>query len=385
MKKLLVFLMLFATFSANSQNCSSWTWKQANMAFPDQYNGVTTGWQLYAPFSDEFDGDTLDNTKWTAYNNFCHGMSDAAYFRNTPNHVKVENGKLKLSAIEEPTPVECCIWWDPNNCHDYSYSSGYIYSNNKIQYGYLEMKCYIPSSIALNPCFWLWGSTGGSYPVKQYDEIDVFERWGDPNSVPYPDRMMMSNFYHNIGDTIYGTSSKLQQTITFNTAFVGYTSIFAVEWLPHEIHFYVNGKITRSVRYSTRTDHNSDSYFTCADFEDAIPQRIDISFSINNKIFDFPDLTESFEIEYIHSYKLQEGFNYEYWPTSFSLFDPNIFKVHKSLKLGGTGHTAVIPSNQNITVWAKESIVLSKGFEVTGNTTFTARTIETGANSNLFK
>lgn len=101
----------------------------------------------------------------------------------------------------------------------------------------------------------------------------------------------MSNFYHNLDRA---DESKLYQEITFSSTFVGQEAIYAVEWLPHEIHFYVNGKITRSVRYSIRTDHNPDSYFTCTDFEDAIAQQIHISFSVNDEINNFPDLSESF-------------------------------------------------------------------------------------------
>ena len=54
MKYLLLLLCVFSTFVVNGQYCTGWYGKKADMNFPNQYNGVTTGWQLYAPFSDEF-------------------------------------------------------------------------------------------------------------------------------------------------------------------------------------------------------------------------------------------------------------------------------------------------------------------------------------------
>ena len=91
-------------------------------------------------------------------------------------------------------------------------------------------------------------------------------------------------------------------------------------------------------------------------------------------------LSEYFEIDYYRTYKLQEGFNYQYWPNSFSVLDSDLFKVNKSLKLGGDiSHTAIIPSGENITVWAKESIILDKGFTLNPNTIFNARVIKTDA------
>jgi beta-glucanase (GH16 family) len=215
-------------------------------------------------------------------------MSTHAYFRNVSDNVRIENGKLMLMAKYEGFPTECCHWGNPNDCHDYLYSSGYITSVNKIQYGYLEMKCYIPDELALNPCFWLFGNAD----PYEYDEIDVFERFGNPLDLLQYDhsKTFMQNFYHNPHEDYSTGRSDLRQDITFSTLFVGQEATYAVEWLPEEIHYYVNGQITRSVRYSSRTDHNSSSYFTCTDFLDAIPMWMQFSFSVNHAITPNTDL-----------------------------------------------------------------------------------------------
>ena len=340
---------------------------------------ITKGWIEYAPFTDEFD--SLDNTKWVIIND-THSMSPNAYFSNSIDNVDTINGKLLLKAKMLSSPYMI-------GGNYYNYSSGYICSIDTIRYGYIEMKCKLPQNIALAPCFWLCGIKGqDSYPFTgyEYDEIDVFELFLPDNKLDVAieniDKTFMHNFYHNLDDTLT-TRSCLTQIISFTNSFLNQDIIFAVEWLPEEIHYYVNGHITKSVKFAEKSSgwvHN-DSDFTCTNFLDAIGQRFQISLSVNSLIETYPDVSQAFEIDYVRSYKLVEGFDYEYWPSSFSMSDPNMFKVHKSIRLGGNGHTATIPQNENITIWATDGIVLDKGFTVVGNTIFTARNIAT---TNLF-
>jgi hypothetical protein len=194
----------------------------------------------------------------------------------------------------------------------------------------------------------------------------------------------MQNIYHNLHDTAT-TISKLIQTVDFNNAFVGQWAIFAVEWLPEEMNFYINGQISKSVKFaeeSTGLTDWSKNDFTCINFLNQTDQRIQISLSLDTLVYNNPDLSESFEVEYVRSYKLKKGNDDEYWPLNFSMADTNMFKVHKSIRLGWDGHTAIIPIGHNITLWAREGIVLDKGFVVTANTTFVARNIKT---TNLFE
>ena len=340
---------------------------------------ITKGWIEYAPFSDEFNN--LDLTKWNIENNICHTMSTNSYFSDSEDNVSVSNGKLLLKAKPLSVPVWCEHW---DYAKYYNYSSGYISSMNEIRYGYIEIKCKLPSNIALAPCFWMYGTVGQHtepYTGYEYDEIDVFELFlpGEADDIS---RELMHNFYHNLHDTLT-TRSRLKQTIYFTNSFLNQDIIFAVEWLPEEIHYYVNGHITKSVKFAEKSSglvHN-DSDYTCTNFLDAIGQRFQISLSVNRLIETYPDVSQAFEIDYVRSYKLVEGFDYEYWPSSFSMSDPNMFKVHKSIRLGGNGHTATIPQNENITIWATDGIVLDNGFTVVGNTIFTARNIAT---TNLF-
>jgi beta-glucanase (GH16 family) len=359
---------------------NSWRGKEKNFGNVPTYNiPITTGWVAFSPFTDEFN--TFDNSKWTKINGSCHTMSTDSYFSNSTDNVYVSAGKLFLKAKLMPTPVWCEHW---DTAKYYNYSSGYISSNNAIRYGYIEIKCKLPSNIALAPCFWMFGQTGQYvYPFTgyEYDEIDVFEPHM-PESGNDLSKTVMQNFYHNLHDPLT-TQSSLRQNIFFSNTFLNQDIIFAVEWLPEEIHFYVNGHLTKSVKFADDSSGSidTDSDFTCTNFLDARGQKFQISLSVNNLISTYTDVSQGFEIDYVRSYKLAEGFNYEYWPSSFSMTDPNMFKVHKNIRLGGTGKTATIPQDENITIWATDGIILDKGFTVSGNTTFTARNIAT---TNLF-
>ena len=390
MKNFIVFIIIIAftstTFSQDFCEGSiivngdtinvGWRGKDKNYGnVPTNIIPLSTGWIPYAPFTDEFD--TFDSSKWTKNNNTCHPMSTHAYFSNSSQNVYISNGRLILKARPLKVPF-WCVHWD--TAKNYNYSSGYIRSNNSIRYGYIEIKCKLPNNIALAPCFWLFGQTGLHYPPftnYRYDEIDVFE-FHSPNSGYDLSKTLMQNFYHNLHDPL-NTRSALRQNIHFTNSFLNQDIIFAVEWLPEELHFYVNGHLTMSVKFA---DENSgyihtESDFTCTNFLDAIGQKMQISLSVNSLISQHPDLSNGFEIDYIRSYKLVEGFNYEYWPSNFSMSDPNMFKVHKNIRLGGVGKTANIPSGENITIWATDGIILDKGFTVSGNTIFTARNIAT--------
>jgi hypothetical protein len=339
---------------------------------------MTTGWVINNDFSDDFN--TFNTSKWHVIgglNNMdirCHDMSPDAYFSNEEGNVTVSNGKLKLQVFERES-VEC-TYSGPNGTvtKDYHYSSGWVESNNTFHYGYVEIRCKLPSEIALNPCFWMTGYIGN--PMTAYDEIDVFEKSiADPSNT-----MLMQNFYI---DTDLPTWSTHCQKLEFNQSYVGIEYVYSVEWLPEEIHFYINGNHTSSIKYTTNPNYYNSpypdvSYYTCADIRYAVPQHFLITLSLNLTANPNPFLTQYFEIEYIKSYKLMAGnLNEEYWPMNFSMSDQNIFKVHKSIKLGGSGRTAVIPSGANLTLWGKDSVVFKQGFTLNTGTEFVARTIKT--------
>jgi hypothetical protein len=251
-----------------------------------------------------------------------------------------------------------------------NYSSGYITMKPASQYGYIEIYCKMPNEALLNPSFWMWG--GGS----AYDEIDVLEYiLENPSN---------SRLRHNVAHNLFQPDPTGQNLdIQFDQPFTGRDFTLALEWLPFEINYYINGQVTACAKYTTDMAmispefYSPRSEFTCVQFDNALPQNYLLSLALRGKT---KNLSEPFEIYYIRSYKLQEGMNGLYWPANISTSDINLSKVHLYVKFGGNSeHSGAVPGNTNINIWATNSIILDKGFTVYPGTAFTARTVKTAS------
>ena len=128
---------------------------------------VPTG---YAPkFCDEFNGTTLDRTKWkTRYiysNETLDRLNDEKQrYRDNNNHV-VSNGTLKLTAYKVTAS-------DPAGIN---YESGMIRSTYLQRYGYFEARVKLPSGVGVWPAFWLNSDYGPNGELLWPPEIDIFE------------------------------------------------------------------------------------------------------------------------------------------------------------------------------------------------------------------
>jgi beta-glucanase (GH16 family) len=133
---------------------------------------VNSTWKL--TFDDEFNGTSLDTSKWSA-NWFgapgaitkpANSAETAAY---DPAQVSVSGGALNLDAVTSPVTV---------NGVNYNYRTGMVQSDGNFEqtYGYFEARVYLPGSggqIANWPAFWL---DGHNWPTD--GELDVMEGLG---------------------------------------------------------------------------------------------------------------------------------------------------------------------------------------------------------------
>ena len=162
-------------------------------ALPDV---VANGYKM--TFSDEFDGDTLDTSKWGyQYGCFDTAQRSQATYTDSPDNVSVRDGYLNLTARYSPTKTK----WDgsqiPRTCkngnttYDAPFTSGMIStkkSDGTVLYAapasgfYVEARIKLPSARSSWSSFWTVGSKKelGNWPGN--GEIDVFESKGyDPN------------------------------------------------------------------------------------------------------------------------------------------------------------------------------------------------------------
>ncbi|MET0659268.1 MAG: glycoside hydrolase family 16 protein [Steroidobacteraceae bacterium] len=120
------------------------------------------GWQVV--FEDDFDGQTLDRTRWAT--RYIHGNekqdhigSELSRYRDNDNHF-VANSELALVA----RPVEGGL-----------FDSGMIRSLQTFYYGYFEARVWLPKGRGVFPAFWLIPDYDAEGKLFWPPEIDIFE------------------------------------------------------------------------------------------------------------------------------------------------------------------------------------------------------------------
>jgi beta-glucanase (GH16 family) len=194
-------------------------------------DGDTRPYQLV--WSDEFDGASLDATKWGIETGNSFGTGQQDYDTDRPENVSVANGSLVLTARKEPYSGQ-------------QYTSGRIASSGKLerQYGRFEARIKIPTGQGMWPAFWLLGSDYSQVGWPQCGEIDVMENRG-------ADTTTVLGSLHAPGGASYSQTFRLQGGARFDGDF----HVFAVEWEPGTVRWYVDGSLyeTRSADTLPRT------------------------------------------------------------------------------------------------------------------------------------
>ena len=137
---------------------------------PDNY-------KLNEAFSDDFDGDRLDESKWNPLCPWFLGRLGAFYF--DPGNVAVKDGLLRLSAR---MPERGSAPLQHRLTHSDRFSTAFVQSRERIRYGYFETRCRCMKANVCN-AFWLHDPLDP--PAKWLkgdfsEEIDIFEVFGNP-------------------------------------------------------------------------------------------------------------------------------------------------------------------------------------------------------------
>lgn len=234
---------------ANAENTAS---SSAAAGLPA---AVASGYKL--TFSDEFNGNQLDTTKWGyQYGCFDPAQRSQVNYTDSPENVSVHDGYLNLTARYSPTKTK----WDgsqiPRTCKDGStvydapFTSGMITTktkDGKVLYAapgtgfYAEARIKLPAARSSWSSFWATGTKGG-WPGN--GEIDVFESEG------YDPSFLMSNIHTPRA----GNPKKTQQhqgmmhgdTATSQSEFHTYGVLKTAD----AIEFYFDGQLTHRVKMS---------------------------------------------------------------------------------------------------------------------------------------
>lgn len=202
------------------------------------------GWKMI--FNDEFDGTSLDTSKWSYDEGFLldendintagWGNQELEYY--TRDNVSVKEGALNINMkkqLKEFTQKN-----DSSKKATAQYSSGKITTKDKfsVKYGRVDFRAKMPIGTGVWPAMWMLpnDSRYGSWPLS--GEIDVFEGRGrTPNMVfgtlhygaQWPDNINMSDAFNITRDGYKKTG-------------IDDWHVYSVQWDAQNIKIYCDGK-----------------------------------------------------------------------------------------------------------------------------------------------
>jgi len=235
-------------------------------------------WNLV--WEDDFNAATLDASNWSYQIGASGwGNNELQYYTDRTDNLELDNGNLKITAREE-------------SYNGASYTSARIRSINKADwtYGRMEASIKLPVGQGIWPAFWMMptNSEYGTWPAS--GEIDIMEYLGHQTSTSY-------------GTIHYGFTGNHQfmgsnYTLPSGDFFDNF-HLFAVEWEPDEIRWYIDGinyfSIASSSLGSFPWVFDQDFHFI-------------LNVAVGGNWPGSPDATTNFpqtmEVEYVRTYQL---------------------------------------------------------------------------------
>ncbi len=236
------------------------------------------GYQLV--WSDEFDGGSVDLNKWsfdigTGCPSLCGwGNNELQYYRS--QNATVAGGLLTITAKDES--------WGGMN-----YTSARLKSINKADFtfGRIEARAKLPIGQGIWPAFWMLftNQTYGGWAAS--GEIDIMEYVGQT-----PNKVFGTIHY---GDNWPGNQYKGNDYFLPSGTFHDGFHVFAIEWEPHEIRWYVDG-----ILYSVQNDWYSTGGAYPAPFDHDF--HILLNCAVGGNLPGPPDGSTVFPQEYVIDY-----------------------------------------------------------------------------------
>jgi beta-glucanase (GH16 family) len=179
-------------------------------------------------WGDEFNySGSPDPKKWntsTGNGYYGWGNHELEYFTERPENIKVENGKLKITARSE-------------SYKGFNYTSGKIISKAKQRYGRYIINARMPSGAGLWPAIFGFGERHKDYDMKTWPrcgEFDIVEIKGQN------DRRVNYNVHT---ENASGVANMV--TVTTDVSLNQFNE-YRIDWTPEYIKWYFNGKLMRT-------------------------------------------------------------------------------------------------------------------------------------------
>lgn len=194
---------------------------------------TTASRQWTLAWSDEFNGPAgalVDTTKWVAdTGGHGWGNQERQYYTFHENAAFDGDGHLVITARQEPLNSSRRCWYGA--CR---YTSARLKTKGKFEqtYGRFEARIRVPRGQGIWPAFWMLGNDIDAVGWPECGEIDVMENIGREPGIVH-------GTMHGPG---YSGGSSIGNAYTLASAsFADDYHVFAVEWMPGEIRWFVDG------------------------------------------------------------------------------------------------------------------------------------------------
>ena len=275
-------------------------------AYVDDPDRSDEGFKLV--WSDEFDGEELDKTKWSCQigTGTSEGLTDwgnqeLEYYTDKEQNVRVENGELIITAIEEEERVGGKLFTSAR-IRTITDEDEVLFST---KYGRVEARMKLPEGEGLWPAFWMlpvddsiyneWASSG---------EIDIMEARGR-----VPDRVEGTIHYgQNWPNNVY----KGQEFVLPEGTDITEYHLYSLEWEPGELRWYVDDECYHSTeQWFSKGPASATDYTYPAPFD--VPFYILLNLAVGGT-FDLesnPYGTEypaEMKVDFVRVYQKEEGY-----------------------------------------------------------------------------
>ncbi|MDR1628996.1 MAG: glycoside hydrolase family 16 protein [Oscillospiraceae bacterium] len=236
-----------------------------------------SGYELV--FEDEFDGDSLDMTKWVHRG---QGAAAGGYFADS--QVFLENGNMVMRGE-----------YLENGKFGPGWYAGMVKTYEDYQYGYFEMRCIPNPDNQFWSAFWLQSNHSYTPEISKGGvggaEIDIFE------SMNYNRNFLHMNAVHQTihcsgmeDDPTNGTGLNSQSVGVFygKSIFQEYNT-YGLEWNEEEYIFYINGVETRRTSF--------------ADGTSKVPEQVIASICLSDEITHEKYFKTDFLVDYVRIYQ----------------------------------------------------------------------------------
>lgn len=208
-----------------------------------------SGWTMV--FNDEFEGNSLDKSKWNPTYNWGHTHNHRAYC--VEENVSVSDGLLRIKGEARRHPDAPATCKNGDKTYSLDYTSGAIDTRGKFEakYGYIEGRFKMPKQLGTWPAFW---TLQDGWPP----EIDIFEVPHARNQHHYYLHYTKTDWYASHGSawdheaSFGGVHTGPDKSADFHN--------YGLEWNDQYINFYFDDKLVASYNKPTEISQLTKMY-----------------------------------------------------------------------------------------------------------------------------